>query len=159
MDEDEEVAEAGIDTQDSLEDYHLCIRCGAIYRVGSLSDLCNCDDRWRRRIVKASNERGVVTHCLACGARSHNLVYRFLTGQDAPASVLATALYQDIPEREVQVSKAHQEDEYGEDVNRAHARRLLIFSDRPAVLSHQLCPCLWGGVRDGGIDWRVFFRR
>jgi hypothetical protein len=129
VDEDEEVAEAGIDTQDSLEAYHLCIRCGAIDKAGSLSSICDCDSRWQRRIIKASNERGVVTYCRACGARSQNLVYRFLTGQDAPASVLATALYQDIPEREVQLSKTHQEDEYGEDMNCARARRLLIFSD------------------------------
>ncbi len=129
VDEDEEVAEAGIETQDSLEAYHLCIRCGAIDKVGSLSPICDCGGRWQRRIIKASNEKGVVTHCRACGARSQNLVHRFLTGQDAPASVLATALYQDIPEREVQLSKTHEEDEYGEDMNCTRARRLLIFSD------------------------------
>ncbi|GIU81980.1 MAG: DEAD/DEAH box helicase [Acidobacteria bacterium] len=129
VDEDEEVAEAGTDTQDSTEAYQLCIRCGAIDKVGSLSSICDCDSRWQRRIIKASNEKGVVTHCRACGTRSQNLVHRFLTGQDAPASVLATVLYQNIPEREVQVTRTREEDEYGEAKTSTFARRMLIFSD------------------------------
>jgi hypothetical protein len=37
-------------------------------------------------------------HCVACGSRSNSgIIYRFLTGQDAPVSVLATALYQTLP--------------------------------------------------------------
>ncbi|HJZ04706.1 MAG TPA: Zn-binding domain-containing protein, partial [Patescibacteria group bacterium] len=39
--------------------------------------------------------------CPACGSRSPaGLVWRFLSGNDATASVLATALYQEIPSRE-----------------------------------------------------------
>ncbi|MBI3652528.1 MAG: DEAD/DEAH box helicase [Acidobacteria bacterium] len=131
LDEDEEVAEPDSESEDQEEAHKLCVKCAAIDRVGAMKTLCACGRKWERTVIKISNEKGVATHCRSCGSRSPNLVMRFLTGQDAPASVLATALYQEIPEREVQQATANDEDdEYGQALDEVKlARRLLIFSD------------------------------
>lgn len=133
-DEDEEIAEPDATDEQTSEEaaaaYRLCVRCGAIGHAGS-GALCGCapGGRWERTLVKVSNDKGVVTCCRACGARSRNLAHRFLTGQDAPASVLATALYQEIPEREA-TRAVTDDDEFGAPPPvPVPARKLLIFSD------------------------------
>lgn len=131
-DEDEEVAEAEEveDVEDEKEQpWQLCLRCGAIDKQGARQSLCLCDEKWTRTVLKVSNDKGTVTRCRSCGARSRSLVHRFLTGQDAPASVLATSLFQEIPEREVEPSNADEDDEYCDSAQPKQARRLLIFSD------------------------------
>ncbi len=81
------------------EEYLLCNRCGAIERSSSLYSACDCDSRYKVRLLKVSSSETKQTHCPGCGARGKQLVVRFLTGQDAANSVLATALYQRIPAR------------------------------------------------------------
>ncbi len=136
-DEDEEIAEPETVTDKADEAYRLCVRCSAIGRDDGRCALCGCGSGWLRAVVRASNDKGVVTFCRACGSRSRHLAHRFLTGQDAPASVLATALYQEIPEREVPTT--------------TQARKLLIFSDSrqdaayfaPYLSSITYLPILW----------------
>ncbi len=126
-DEDEEIAEPETVDSSTDQDYSLCLRCAAISRNGARGELCGCDKKWHRVLIKASNDEGAVTRCRSCGARGRNLVHRFLTGQDAPVSVLATALYQEIPERETAAAQSS-DDEYDNEAPR-QARKLLIFSD------------------------------
>ena len=58
--------------------------------------------------------------CVSCSTRhSKGVVYRFLTGQDAPVSVLADALYQHIPP-----SRADNSDELP-----GQGRKMLNFTD------------------------------
>lgn len=134
VDEDEEVAEPEtitekVGAEKADEEYRLCVRCGAMSRDDGRGEACGCGANWSRAAVKVSNDKGAVTFCRACGSRSRNLVHRFLTGQDAPASVLATALYQEIPARDAQPVTTD-DDEFGapSDAPR-QARKLLIFSD------------------------------
>jgi len=103
VDEDEAVA-TGEDLEAIIEDecepYTLCLDCGAIAPGKSLHPGCDCDPSspkvtlWRVDLQGKSELRC----CVACGSRSNSgIVYRFLTGQDAPVSVLTTALYQALP--------------------------------------------------------------
>jgi ATP-dependent helicase YprA (DUF1998 family) len=118
IESDDEAAEI------SQELYILCSSCGAIEQKGLLTPLCSCGDskRYQQTLQKVPSKDRKVKHCPACGARGPNLVGRFLTGQDAPVSVLATALYQRIPPK-----KSRENDEDLENSN--IGRQLLIFSD------------------------------
>lgn len=146
-DEDEEVAwEARDEAQQAVDlaqdEYELCACCGGIWPVNQLTGKCSCtsDQNHRWRLIKVPIKNGQVNKCPACGNRSPGIVKRFLTGKDATASVLGSALYQQIPPaKEPLLSKLDEakEDErvtssqqveqkpqlYGQ------GRKLLIFSD------------------------------
>jgi len=80
--------------------YKLCAACGAIDKDTLLSPLCDCDASNYLNVIRVPSKEGKVHKCPACGRQSPaNLVWRFLTGKDATASVLATALYRQIPPR------------------------------------------------------------
>lgn len=76
----------------------LCLGCGSLGRHGE-PPRCLCPPTTRRVTLHAvPTEDDRLTHCVGCGARNKNgVVFRFLTGQDAPVSVLATSLYQMLP--------------------------------------------------------------
>ncbi|MFH1633055.1 MAG: DEAD/DEAH box helicase, partial [Chloroflexota bacterium] len=101
-DEDEMVA-SDADIDDTIEDYAeleeflLCPKCGHI-RSTFEHQKCNC----RINPIKLSKvdigRKRTLHRCVSCSTRSSGgVVYRFLTGQDAPVSVLAGALYQHLP--------------------------------------------------------------
>jgi hypothetical protein len=102
VDEDEAVA-----TEEDIEEtegddqaaYTLCFKCGAIEVGGKMMHDCGCPPEQRRVIYHADLQgKRELTRCLSCGSLSPSgIVFRFLTGQDAPVSVLATALYQTLP--------------------------------------------------------------
>lgn len=129
-DEDEDIAEE-VDEEIHEDEYVLCAGCGTFSRT-SLYDqvICDCVSSKKRlmKLFKVSDSGGKIKRCPSCGTRG-NVVYRFLTGQDAPASVLATALYQEIPEREIEMQPKSQEDSGWEDTEIKKSRKLLIFSD------------------------------
>jgi ATP-dependent helicase YprA (DUF1998 family) len=76
--------------------YHLCLLCGKC----SIQDRqqCSCGGIMiALRKMEPRKEREP-RRCIHCGAHSTNaIIFRFLTGQDAPVSVLATSLYQSLP--------------------------------------------------------------
>ena len=140
-DEDEAVvAQAAVDQLGAgrLEPHTLCLGCGAVASFQSGGPRCNCRPMTprvplRKVEVEAGSsadgataarrsrrEAGVLSYCIGCGARNPNgVVYRFLTGQDAPVSVLATSLYQLLPpERGDQAAELP-----------GHGRKLLVFAD------------------------------
>lgn len=101
---DEEVDEAA---DKELEPYTLCTHCGAVAAGLKVNPGCACPAAQQITIYRVIRPRkkdpakpapAELTRCVSCGSRSPTgIVYRFLTGQDAPASVLATALYQNLP--------------------------------------------------------------
>ena len=98
QDEDEAVLFKEVESTEAEEQYQLCTVCGAIDKTTLLHPLCDCGVKQIVRVVQAPAKRGVVRTCPACGTRNPNgLVWRFLTGNDATASVLATAAYQELP--------------------------------------------------------------
>ena len=125
LDEDEVVA-TGEDleaiVEDECEPYTLCLGCGAIAPGIGTNIECDCEPSVQKVILRRVDleDKPELRRCVSCGARSNTgVIYRFLTGRDAPVSVLATALYQTLPpsnEEEVQ-------DLPGQ------GRKLLAFSD------------------------------
>jgi len=98
-DDEDEAVSYGEDVE--LGDrYKLCAACGAIDKDTLLLPLCDCDASNYLDVISVPSKEGKVHKCPACGRQSPaNLVWRFLTGKDATASVLATALYQQTPPR------------------------------------------------------------
>lgn len=100
LDEDEDVS-LNVDREIAEQDYNLCAACGAIDQASLLTPLCTCGKDNYLSVMHVSSKQGKVYSCPACGSTSPTgLVWRFLTGNDATASVLATALYQEIPSSE-----------------------------------------------------------
>ena len=146
-DEDDEVSFPDIGMSLNKEDsYILCGSCGAIEKEGFLGKLCKCEENNLYRLLKVpSNEEDKVCSCPKCGRRSpKGIVWRFLVGNDAAASVLCTALYQQIKPKKQDLSQVifHQEEEYDpwnpiEQVSSSAThhiqteapRKLLVFSD------------------------------
>ncbi len=98
----------------------LCLHCGALMPDSQAQCTCGQGAAVQRLLEVSPARRAPLSRCVCCGARSgSNVIYRFLVGQDAPVSVLATALYQQLPP--------------SPDPEFAHlpggGRKLLIFSD------------------------------
>ena len=142
-DDDEDVA-AEEEQQEERAIFTLCGRCGAIDKRGSSRSSCRCihgeQRHWQMQKVPSRDRQ--VNHCPACGTRSPGLVLRFLTGQDAATSVLATALYQELPsarepsEEQQEERQIEEEDEWGTPSpsssalpQSAERKKLLVFSD------------------------------
>jgi len=109
-DEDEAVtseAEMGeIVSSTKLEPMRLCPICGAVYGESERKQ-CPCLVKLIP-INRIITERSKTLHrCTSCSTHaSGGVVYRFLTGQDAPVSVLADALYQHVPPARDEKSRA-----------------------------------------------------
>jgi hypothetical protein len=140
-DEDEAAAYGEALIYDESDRYQLCAACGAIDRDTLLSPLCRCGEANHVTVVKVRSKAGEVHKCPACARQSPaNLVWRFLTGKDATASVLATAFYQQIPPRKaVPLAPSSEEDgdAWGPPATQPElvpeeggdGRQLLVFSD------------------------------
>ena len=123
-DEDEETASEDTAAGEAVEEderHLLCTACGAL--LPGATSICGCQDapdRLRTVILKrVPDGRTSLPACGACGGRAGagEIVYRFQPGQDAPVSVLATALYQAVPDTDEAVSLP------------GHGRKLLSFAD------------------------------
>jgi len=98
----------------------ICPRCGALHEPGNTESRCNCGVGFIR-LAKINLKKGkTLVRCTSCSTYNKSgVIYRFLTGQDAPVSVLAGALYEHVPP-----ARNEQEREYP-----GEGRKMLIFSD------------------------------
>ncbi len=123
-DEDEALVE-GLEQPDEgkVTAYTLCLGCGALALGVSAPTRCDCPPHISRRTVfrvELPKGASALRRCVTCGAyRTSGAVYRFLTGRDAPVSVLATSLYQMLPPA----------DDEKTSVLPGEGRKLLTFSD------------------------------
>ena len=118
-DEDEEAVVQN-DLIGKVDKRVLCAACGSLTEGPDPS--CDCGSRHGVGVTVAHPSRPTepLRRCPACSGRSNApIVLRFLTGQDAPVSVIATALYQAIPAS----SESDKTAKIGE------GRKLLSFSD------------------------------
>ncbi len=123
IDEDEVVSDPESTPDDLNENLHpnellLCCSCGQIQQLGARK--CSCKDTLIPINEVELGRKQTLHRCVSCSVRSSGgVVYRFLTGQDAPVSVLAEALYQHVPASREQ------------DANLlpGHGRKMLNFTD------------------------------
>lgn len=100
-DDDEVVAEGAEEDQDTafrgLEEVYLCPSCGQI-QPQQEPRLCACKESLIKMYKVDLGRKKTLRRCLSCSTRSSSsAVYRFLTGQDAPVSVIAGSLYEELP--------------------------------------------------------------
>ncbi|MCY4371814.1 MAG: DEAD/DEAH box helicase [bacterium] len=121
LDDEDEEAIVGDDLiAAKIDNRVLCTMCGSLTEGSEPS--CDCDAGAQTQVTVAHpSKRGEpLRRCLACSGRTNGpIVLRFLTGQDAPVSVIATALYQSLPPS----SNPETATKIGE------GRKLLSFSD------------------------------
>lgn len=101
-DEDEAIASDAemdeVQEQPDLEPMRLCPACGALYGENE-PKRCSCrvEGVKLNRVVMTKHKR-TLRRCVSCSTHSSGgVVYRFLTGQDAPVSIIGQALYQHVP--------------------------------------------------------------
>jgi len=120
-DEDELVEDSAVSSPDSIAE--LCVACGAISIDQPLGECCSQPARLSAPLL-ARGTGGVARRCAACGGRTNgDIVFRFLSGIDASSSVVATALYQELPGEVSTPARPLAHDAY------AGARKLLTFAD------------------------------
>ncbi len=121
-DEDEEVELESISKDKKpfqREQYKVCIACGAIGQRNQLSPICECGEVFYKDAIRVSSKDGVVYSCPSCRSKSSSgLVWRFMVGNEAAASILASTLYQ-----------CQNSTKIVEENEKKDLPRLLIFSD------------------------------
>jgi len=120
------------------EEYLLCGRCGSIKAANDTKEICRCGKEYIFPVIKGSSKNSNLHKCPACGTINPlgSMVRRFVLGAEAATSVLATALYQQIPEQAKVLESRQVNENDGNDWVCANNynlfksnRRLLIFSD------------------------------
>ena len=98
-DEDEEVA-IPEEVSEKGKIWTLCVGCGGIWE-SEYNSTCTCVEKLdtKRTLIEIDTKEGILNKCYLCGLRSVNIVREFVFQQDAPASVLATALYRNLEKR------------------------------------------------------------
>jgi len=99
------------------EQRYLCPDCGVIQNSGTKH--CRCSAGLIPIYKIDIGRKKTLRRCVSCSTRaSGGVIFRFLTGQDAPVSIIADALYQELP------APANQLEE-----NQGRGRKLLVFTD------------------------------
>ncbi len=114
--------EAEIDEQadERLEPMLLCPRCGALYPAGLSGKRCACGSNLLPTAKVEMGKKRTLERCVSCSTFGKSgVIYRFLTGQDAPVSVLAGTLYKDVPPARKPEERQHP----------GEGRKMLIFTD------------------------------
>ncbi len=113
-------AEAGEKPEESLHPMELCPRCGALYEQGVKGNRCSCGASYVPVSEVEMGKPSTLRRCTSCSTYNRNgVIYRFLTGQDAPVSVLAGALYEHVPP-----ARNEEERQFP-----GEGRKMLIFTD------------------------------
>lgn len=121
VENEDESASTGDEHPDIAIPISICVSCGEMAE-GDIGPQCECREKIVQQLwhVELKPEQRELRRCLTCGIRSNReIVSRFLTGQDAPVSVLATALYESLPPS----------DEQSEGAKSGQGRKLLVFAD------------------------------
>lgn len=126
----------------STEVYELCPKCGFI-RQRNLVHKKHCAHSEANYVlltkVKQSEKTGRVTSCIKCGGVNNLGILRsFFSGQEASTSVIGTALFEELPEKEAKKIEIESEDDGFDDgfgsgpiknEFEAKAKQFIAFSD------------------------------
>lgn len=99
----------------------ICTKCGQFLK-NEENTRCLCGEKYLKTLYKVDlKKKKTLSRCISCSTKSKagGVVYRFLTGQDAPVSVIASALYDELPESKDPI----EQDKAGQ------GRKILNFSD------------------------------
>lgn len=122
IDEDEFIASIESSTDligDNFEyeQKYLCPDCGCVQN--SKVKQCQCSAELKPIYKINIGRKKTLRRCVSCSTTaSGGAIFRFLTSQDAPVSIIADALYQELPLTE----EKHKE-------KSGHGRKLLFFTD------------------------------
>jgi len=134
---EDEIVSSGEDVDFSEKEYVLCGKCGAIREINETGDFCHCGKEYEVRVVKSDSKKGLLHKCPACGMMNTigSVARRFVIGSEAATSVLSTALYQEIPDEDVDKKDSDKNEDslWDDDISESDVtesnRRMLIFSD------------------------------
>lgn len=122
VDEDALADEGDVEFVDEtkVEEMQLCPRCGAVYGLHE-SRRCQCTESLVPIFqVRESRAPMVLQRCVSCSTVSQQgVVYRFLTGENAPVSILVQTLYQYVPPAREENARSYP----------GEGRKMLIFTD------------------------------
>lgn len=96
----------------------LCTGCGDLSESPVTTCHSGCGKGTIRPIFALHTSKAGLSTCIHCGARKNHLIRRLDLGSDAPAAVVTTSLYQQLP-----IAKDESRDLVGQ------GRKLLMFSD------------------------------
>ncbi|WP_370012882.1 DEAD/DEAH box helicase [Nocardiopsis sp. LDBS0036] len=82
----------------SLYSEYLCTACGSLSSSPHNACVEGCPGRSLREVQRISSRGTATERCLNCGALGKDTVLRFQSGNEAAVAVVATALYQSLPE-------------------------------------------------------------
>ncbi len=115
----ESEAPAGAEPDERTEPARLCPRCGAVSFPGEPG--CGCNVALISVSRVETGKKRTLERCVSCSTYTQGgVIFRFLTGQDAPVSVLAGTLYRDVPEAKEGTDERN---------NPGGGRKLLVFTD------------------------------
>lgn len=82
---------------EGLVEVWLCSTCGQVQHSPE-PKLCDCSSSLLKLFKVDLKAKKTLKRCISCSTRnSSGAVFRFLTGQDAPVSVIAGSLYEELP--------------------------------------------------------------
>lgn len=97
LDEDYTLEDENIEA----EEYEICARCGYLVRPGTIEEhRCEHGKKYYIKVykVKVKTETKTLTKCLSCeNVNSFGILRMFFSGQEAVTSVIATALFEELP--------------------------------------------------------------
>lgn len=94
-----------------VETYELCPHCGFIRKKNQVNPI-RCEHKESEYIritqVKKSDNSGRVTKCISCeGSNNIGILRSFFSGQEASTSVVATALFEELPVKSLEINIQH----------------------------------------------------
>jgi len=119
-------------------EYTLCTQCGALDKANRVRPSCTCGEECRIPVIEIEYSGETLHKCPVCTRLSpgNAVVGRFLMGKDAIPSVLATAIYQQLPDIAVEAKTnpvPKNDDPWAQTpapvASASSKRNLLIFSD------------------------------
>ena len=121
--EDENVTTEDVTEDEAYEnstEVRLCTKCGQVQNSLQAAQ-CSCGSEYLQKMYKIDLKgKKTLKRCVSCSTRnSSGAVYRFLTGQDAPVSVIAGSLYDELPPSKDQDERNHP----------GEGRKMLNFTD------------------------------